>query len=177
LEVRVKSRLNREVFVVFVGHLLAYAVIYLLAEKAPLATAIVAFMLAVLAGYLWYRERRVRLACVPFGEQILHSQYGFQELAEGARSSIFVVGPSLKFIATEMGVKDALFGKCSKKNFKLRILISNPEGKDICSVLERVSFTPGFSKDLADACEVFQGWKKDATKRTVPLDEFARPML
>lgn len=129
------------------------------------------FVLFIFSVCLWYRERNNRRCkSVPFSEKVEDSRFEFKKMAEAATKSIFIVGPNLRFLATENGLKPFIFLKLNESGFKVRMLLSNPEKKQICESGDLVIFTPEFSKQLDTAIKEFKKWIEDAKHHSPQLD-------
>lgn len=107
---------------------------------------------------------------IPFAKQVSGSDFEFLTMANKATRSIFMVGPNLNFIANEKDgkIKDLLFNKMKKNaNFKILMLLSNPDCKEICDAMSKASFTDSFVEELNNAIINLVIWKKEAEKSKI----------
>lgn len=114
---------------------------------------------------------------VPFTDHIMDSQFEFRKLACDATRSIFLIGPNLNFLAEhKQEIKGLLFQKLENdpRNFKIRMLLSDPGNEEICKVMSEVSFTKTFKKELDIAINTFKVWKKEAEEHKPPLNLMIR---
>jgi hypothetical protein len=114
---------------------------------------------------------------VPFAKQVGDSDYEFMEMVNKATRSIFIVGPNLDFIANEKDgkVKELLFKKMKKNsNFKILMLLSDPDCKEICDAMSKETFTDTFLDELIDAIGHLVKWKKEAEKNKLKSQLFIR---
>lgn len=164
----------RDVAVGTLGSLLAAALVYLAAGKAPLAGAVVALALAAGAATLWLLERRRRLASVPFAAHIRHSDYEFGRIIETANRSIFAVGPNLNYMVSAPGFKEQLFNKLARPGFRVWILVSDPEATQACKVWADVSFTGDFDRALKTTLRALGEWMNEARSKAPQFDLVAK---
>ena len=114
---------------------------------------------------------------IPFAKQVRGSDYEFMEMVNKAARSIFIVGPNLNFIANEKEgkIKELLFKKMKKNsNFKILMLLSDPDCKEICDAMSKATFTDNFVDELNDAIGHLVEWKKEAEKNKLKSQLFIR---
>lgn len=114
---------------------------------------------------------------IPFAKQVKGSDYEFMEMVNKAARSIFIVGPNLNFIANEKEgkIKELLFKKMKKNsNFKILMLLSDPDCKEICDAMSKATFTDRFVDELNDAIGHLVEWKKEAEKNKLKSQLFIR---
>ena len=127
------------------------------------------FVLFIFSVCFWYRERNIRLRqSVPFSEKVEDSRFEFKKMAEAATKSIFIVGPNLKFLAAENGLKEFLFLKLKGPGFKVRMLLSDPEKKETYEGAYKVLFTEEFSEEFDPIIKEFKIWIEDAKEDHSP---------
>ncbi|MFQ6028749.1 MAG: hypothetical protein ACE5Q6_14800 [Dehalococcoidia bacterium] len=156
----------------FLGSLL----VWLITNNIILALTIAATFMAILAPtFLYFRYKFNLLASttVPFTQHVGGSHFEFRRLAETAKNSIFIVGPNLQFLVTELGLKELLFSKLAdprNPGFSIRILITDPQETAIREVMSFIRTDPNsFQNDLTMSFTAFQQWQTDANGRNPQL--------
>jgi len=82
-----------------------------------------------------------------------------------ATRSIFVAGPNLNFVANNHEIKDIMLKKLENdKNFKIMMLLSDPDSRDICNMMSKFSPTSTFQTELDEAITTFSDWIQDVKK-------------
>lgn len=114
---------------------------------------------------------------VPFAKQVGGSDYEFMEMVNKAAKSIVLVGPNLNFIANEEKgkIKELLFKKMKKNsNFKISMLLSDPDCKEICDAMSKATFSDTFVEELNNAIGHLVEWKEEAKKNKLKSQLFIR---
>lgn len=102
---------------------------------------------------------------IPFADQIEDSQFEFKKMVYEATRSILVAGPNLNFVANNQEIKDIMFKKLKNdKNFKIKMLLSDPECGEICDLMSKFSPTNTFKIELNEAITKFCDWMQEVKK-------------
>jgi hypothetical protein len=106
--------------------------------------------------YKWQLRKRVR-----FAERSEGSDFEFLRLAGEAHHSIFVIGPSLSFLAREKSVKELLFKKLSiaGSDFRVWMLLSDPSSNELW---QAIAFSGDYKAELKEAIVSFRSWLNEA---------------
>src|SRR6266545_1390538 len=101
------------------------------------------------------------------------TEFEFMRMVRSATKSVLLVGPNLHFLVrNSKAVKSLLDEKLKDPNFKIRFVISDPDSKAICEIMERSAYTGAFLHELEEAIVEFGKWTVDFAKNRKRASNF-----